>query len=84
MKAFLASLRRALFFRISFLEDEITRLRDENRSLLNAMLTANGLPSLAPRLDTKLPQLKGKLLPSQWRRKMEAAALPKAASNAQG
>jgi len=54
------------------LETEVERLRSENRSLLEAMLKANGLPSIAKPEPKELPPTKARLTPSQWRRQIEA------------
>ena len=55
------------------LEDEVLRLHKENRDLVNALLSANHLPML-PREDTSIapPRMKSRMLPSQYRQKLEA------------
>jgi hypothetical protein len=84
---FLTSLRHAIFFRLTFLEKEVQRLRDEHevlierhnseiRLLMDTLLAANGLPRMTPSLPQPLPSTKGRMLPSQWKRKMEAASEP--------
>ncbi len=83
MKNFLSSLRRLVFFRLTFLEielervrterdAEIERLRVEVRLLMDTLLKANGLPTIHPVSHDPLPISKGRVLPSQWRRAMEA------------
>ncbi len=74
--AWLSELRRFVFFRLSFLEDEVARLRIENREILDAMLVAKGLPKLTPSEVKPLPRLASRPLPSQWRRRIEALAVP--------
>ena len=83
MKNFLTSLRRFAFFRLTFLESElervrierdseIERLRTEVRLLMDTLLAANGLPRLNPVVHDALPVTKGgRMLPSQFKRKME-------------
>jgi hypothetical protein len=78
VKQFLLSLRRAVFFRLTFLEKEIEkrdaeieRLREEVRLLMDTLLASNGLPRLTPRTPEPLPVTHGRMLPSQYRRAME-------------
>lgn len=54
------------------LEAELTRLRTENKDLMNALLCASNLPMLPSHEPSKpLPLSKPRLLPSQFRQKLE-------------
>ena len=61
---------------VTYLESEIERLRADNRSLMDAMLIDKGLTPLTPRESRPMPIFKGKMLPSQYRAKMEAQTVP--------
>lgn len=76
MVALWRHIRGLVFYRLAFLEDEIARLRKENRELLDAMLITKGLPKLSPSETKSLPRLASRPLPSQWRRRIEALAVP--------
>lgn len=54
------------------LESELERLRAELRLWQDAALLREGLPRLTPREDTPLPQVKGRMLPSMWKARLEA------------
>ncbi len=54
------------------LESELERLRAELRLWQDAALVREGLPKLTPREDKQLPQVKGRMLPSIWRARLEA------------
>lgn len=54
------------------LEAEVERLRQREHALLEAMLKANGLPSITKQEPKELPKVKGRMLPSQWRTQIEA------------
>jgi hypothetical protein len=62
----------------SHLESEISRLQQENKDLTNALLCASGLPMLpshAPAVP--LPKMRQRMLPSQYKAKMENFTLEK-------
>lgn len=76
-------IRKTIFFRLTYLEQElervrterdaeIERLRAEVRLLMDTLLKANGLPTIHPVAHDPLPISKGRMLPSQFRRAMEA------------
>ena len=55
-----------------YLEDEITRLREENRQLLNTVLKANGLPTMPSTKPAEpLPKMRMRMLPSQLKARFE-------------
>lgn len=54
------------------LEAERDRLLAELRLWQDAALISKGLPKLTPREDKPLPQVKARMLPSQWRSQIEA------------
>lgn len=58
------------------LEDEMERLRGENRKLMDAILVAKGLPPLTTREPKPLPHTSGRVLPSQFIRKRERQSQP--------
>lgn len=62
---------------VRHLEAEVIRLRTELQRWQDAMLVKDGLPRIsrdeAPKLVT---QPKSKLLPSQWKRRMELESMP--------
>ena len=55
------------------LEQENAALRLELERWQNALLTAQGLPTITPREVKPLPVSKPRLLPSQWRTRVEKA-----------
>ena len=55
------------------LEQENAALRAELERWQNALLTAQGLPTITPREVKPLPLSKPRLLPSQYRARMERA-----------
>lgn len=58
---------------VKHLEAERERLLLREQQLMDALLKANGLPAvLAPRGEVKLPETRAKMMPSQWRRHIEA------------
>lgn len=63
---------------VKHLEAERERLLLREQQLIDALLKAHGLPAvLAPRTETKLPETRARMLPSQWRTKLEARHLEK-------
>jgi len=68
----LKAIRKAIFFRVAFLEDELERVRMERDAYRDALLHANGLPKITPTIPQPLPLTKGRVLPSQFKRNMEA------------
>ena len=65
------SIRNALFFRLTYMEGEIAWYKDELRKWQDAMLQSKGLPSVTPREPKPMVKPKSRLLPSQWRTKVE-------------
>lgn len=57
---------------VKHLEAERERLLLREQQLIDALLRANGLPVLTPREDKPLPQVKGRMLPSLWKARLEA------------
>jgi hypothetical protein len=61
---------------VLYLEQEIERLRFELRAWQDAALIKEGLPPLTPRAPKPPQRSTGKMLPSQFIRKMTAWAKP--------
>jgi hypothetical protein len=72
----LYEIRRFLFPRLTYLEAENERLREELRLWQDALLQKEGLPHVHLRDKDPLPKLKRRVLPSQWRSEAEKAAIP--------
>ena len=70
LRAIYESLFRSRY--VMFLESENQRLLDENRSLVNSLLTHAGMPQIGPRPSKPSHAIQGKLMPSQWRRAAES------------
>jgi hypothetical protein len=61
---------------VLFLEQELERLREELRRWQDAALVKEGLPALTPRAPKPPQRSTGKMLPSQFIRKMTNWARP--------
>jgi hypothetical protein len=72
---FLDSLTKSRY--TCYLEQELERYRLDNQRLLNALLESHGLPHVTPSELKPLPIMRGKMLPSQWKDKLERATMPK-------
>lgn len=64
-------IRRFIFFRQAYLEDELARTREELHRWQDALLVARGATPLTPRAEKALPATKARLLPSQWKARAE-------------
>lgn len=60
-----------------YLEQELERTRAELRQWQEIFLTEQGLPKLNPSEARPLPKMHGRILPSQFRAKLEAFTMPK-------
>lgn len=56
---------------VVFLEAERERLLEENRSLVNSLLTHAGMPQIGPRISKPQAPIQGRLMPTQQRAKFE-------------
>jgi len=59
------------------LETDLEAAHLDNQRLLNALLESRGLPPVTPHEFKPLPTMKGKMLPSQWKDKLERFTTPK-------
>lgn len=69
----------SLFVYRRFLENEVDRLREENRSLLKSMLAVGGYtPFEGPQSELKPVSRKPRLSRQQWQAKMERESFQRA------
>jgi len=66
------SIRSFLFFRLTYMEAEVAWYKAELEKWQNALLQSKGLPQITPREPKPIVKPKSRLLPSQWRNKVEA------------
>ena len=56
---------------VIFLEAENQRLLEENRGLVNSLLTHAGMPQIGPRITKPQAPIQGRMAPSQIRARYE-------------